>query len=60
MTDPHTRPLPGSAALVVIDVQRDCYADDAPLHIEECRRIGADVRDLSATPAWLSCGENLT
>ena len=33
MTDPYTRPLPGSAALVLIDVQRDFYADDAPLPI---------------------------
>jgi nicotinamidase-related amidase len=34
MTDPYIRPLPGSAALVLIDVQRDFYADDAPLPIE--------------------------
>lgn len=34
MTDPYTRPLPGSAALVLIDVQRDFYADDAPLPVE--------------------------
>ena len=34
MTDPYTRPLPGSAALVLIDVQRDFYADDGPLPIE--------------------------
>src|SRR5271168_4610354 len=34
MTDPYTRPLPGSAALVLIDVQRDFYADGAPLPIE--------------------------
>ncbi len=34
MTDPYTRPLPGSAALVVIDVQRDFYDEDAPLPIE--------------------------
>jgi nicotinamidase-related amidase len=33
MTDPYTRPLPDSAALVLIDVQRDFYADDAPLPI---------------------------
>jgi nicotinamidase-related amidase len=33
VTDPYTRPLPGSAALVLIDVQRDFYADDAPLPI---------------------------
>jgi nicotinamidase-related amidase len=33
MTDPYTRPLPGSAALVLIDVQRDFYADDAPMPI---------------------------
>ena len=33
MTDPYTRPLPGTAALVLIDVQRDFYADDAPLPI---------------------------
>jgi nicotinamidase-related amidase len=34
MSDPYTCPLPGSAALVLIDVQRDFYADDAPLRIE--------------------------
>jgi nicotinamidase-related amidase len=34
MTDPYTRPLRDSAALVLIDVQRDFYADDAPLPIE--------------------------
>jgi nicotinamidase-related amidase len=34
MTDPYTRPLADSAALVLIDVQRDFYADDAPLPIE--------------------------
>ena len=34
MTDPYTRPLPGSAALVLVDVQRDFYADEAPLPIE--------------------------
>ncbi|HWF68758.1 MAG TPA: isochorismatase family cysteine hydrolase [Mycobacterium sp.] len=34
MTDPYTRPLPDSAVLVLIDVQRDFYADDAPLPIE--------------------------
>ncbi len=34
MTDPYTQPLPGSAALVVIDVQRDFYGDEAPLRIE--------------------------
>jgi nicotinamidase-related amidase len=33
MTDPYTRPLPGSAALVLIDVQRDFYAEDAPMPI---------------------------
>jgi nicotinamidase-related amidase len=34
VTDPYTRPLSGSAALVLIDVQRDFYADGAPLPIE--------------------------
>jgi len=34
MTDPYTRPLPRSAALLLIDVQRDFYADDAPMPIE--------------------------
>jgi nicotinamidase-related amidase len=37
MSDPYTQPLPGSAALVLIDVQRDFYADDAPLTIEGTR-----------------------
>src|ERR1700761_6351076 len=34
MTDPYTRPLPGSAALVLIDVQCDFYADDGPLAVD--------------------------
>lgn len=34
MSDPHTRPLPGSAALVLIDVQRDFYAEGAPLPVD--------------------------
>lgn len=34
MDDPYTRPLADSAALVLIDVQRDFYADDAPMPIE--------------------------
>jgi nicotinamidase-related amidase len=34
MPDRYTQPLPGSAALVVIDVQRDFYSDKAPLRIE--------------------------
>jgi nicotinamidase-related amidase len=34
MIDPYTQPRSGSAALVLIDVQRDFYADDAPLPIE--------------------------
>jgi len=34
MTDPYTQPQPGSAALVLIDVQLDFYADDAPFPIE--------------------------
>ena len=34
MTNPYTRPLPGSAALVLIDVQRDFYADDGPLAVD--------------------------
>lgn len=33
MSNPYTRPHPGSAALVLIDVQRDTYADGAPLHV---------------------------
>jgi nicotinamidase-related amidase len=33
MTDQYTRPLAGSAALVLIDVQRDFYAEEAPLRI---------------------------
>ncbi len=34
MTDPYTGPLADSAALVLIDVQRDFYAEGAPLPIE--------------------------
>ena len=34
MTDPYTQPLAGSAALVLIDVQRDFYSDEAPMRIE--------------------------
>lgn len=33
MTDPYTRPRAESAALVLIDVQRDFFADDGPLPI---------------------------
>ena len=52
MNDPYTRPLPGSATLVLIDVQRDFYADDAPLPIDGTRaaipamaRLAAQFRD---------------
>jgi nicotinamidase-related amidase len=52
MTDPYTQPLPGSAALVLIDVQRDFYADDAPLLIEgtaaaipAMARLASEFRD---------------
>ena len=34
LKDRYTRPLAGSAALVLIDVQRDFYADDAPMRVE--------------------------
>jgi nicotinamidase-related amidase len=34
MTDLYTRPRPDSAALVLIDVQRDFYTHEAPLRIE--------------------------
>ena len=30
MTDPYTRPVSDSAALVLIDIQRDFYADAVP------------------------------
>jgi nicotinamidase-related amidase len=33
MTNPYTHPRAASAALVLIDVQRDTYADGAPLHV---------------------------
>jgi nicotinamidase-related amidase len=52
MTDPYTRPLPGSAALVLIDVQRDFYADGAPLPVEgtaaaipAMARLASEFRD---------------
>ncbi|HEX4390133.1 MAG TPA: isochorismatase family cysteine hydrolase [Mycobacterium sp.] len=52
MTDPYTQPLPDSAALVLIDVQRDFYADDAPLPIEgtaaaipAMARLASEFRD---------------
>jgi nicotinamidase-related amidase len=52
MTDPYTQPLPDSAALVLIDVQRDFYADDAPLPIEgtaaaipDMARLASEFRD---------------
>ncbi|OBG96596.1 cysteine hydrolase [Mycobacterium sp. E3251] len=32
--DPYTRPIADSAALVLIDVQRDFYADDAPMRVD--------------------------
>ena len=34
LDDRYTRPLADSAALVLIDVQRDFYADDAPMRID--------------------------
>jgi len=34
LKDRYTRPLAGSAALVLIDVQRDFYADDAPMRVD--------------------------
>ena len=37
LEDRYTRPLAGSAALVLIDVQRDFYADDAPMRVEGTR-----------------------
>ncbi len=37
MGDPYTSPSPASSALVLIDVQRDTYADDAPLRVEGTR-----------------------
>ncbi len=52
MTDRYTRPLPGSVALVLIDVQRDFYTDGSPLHIEGTRaaipamaRLATEFRD---------------
>ncbi|WP_375482047.1 cysteine hydrolase family protein [uncultured Mycobacterium sp.] len=37
MSDPYTRPVPGSAALVLIDVQRDFYDEDASLPVAGTR-----------------------
>ncbi|BBX64454.1 hypothetical isochorismatase hydrolase [Mycobacterium saskatchewanense] len=34
LDDPYTRPSADTAALVLIDVQRDFYADDAPMRID--------------------------
>ncbi len=34
LKDRYTRPLAGSAALVLIDVQHDFYADDAPMRVD--------------------------
>jgi nicotinamidase-related amidase len=52
MIDPYTQPRSGSAALVLIDVQRDFYADDAPLPIEGTKtaipamaRLATEFRD---------------
>jgi nicotinamidase-related amidase len=52
MIDPYTQPRSGSAALVLIDVQRDFYADDAPLPIEGTKtaipamaRLTSEFRD---------------
>ncbi len=33
LEDAYTRPIAGSAALVIIDMQRDFYADDSPMRI---------------------------
>jgi nicotinamidase-related amidase len=35
--DVYTRPIAGSAALVLIDVQHDFYADDSPTRIAGTR-----------------------
>jgi nicotinamidase-related amidase len=37
MSDPYTRPVPDSAALIIVDVQRDFYEDDAPLPVAGTR-----------------------
>lgn len=39
LEDRYTRPLAGSAALVLIDVQCDFYADDAPMRVEDTSAV---------------------
>ncbi|MEB4209174.1 cysteine hydrolase family protein [Mycobacterium sp. 94-17] len=45
--DHHTRPSADSAALVLIDVQRDFYADDAPMRVEGTSAAIAAMADLA-------------
>jgi nicotinamidase-related amidase len=47
MSDTYTRPRPGSAALVLIDVQRDTYADSAPMLIEGTREAIPAMAELA-------------
>lgn len=48
MSDPYTRPRAASAALVLIDVQRDTYADDAALPVDGTREAIPAMARLAA------------
>jgi nicotinamidase-related amidase len=46
--DPYTSPHAGSAALILIDVQRDFYEDDAPARIEGTSKAIPAMADLAS------------
>ncbi|OBI45915.1 cysteine hydrolase [Mycobacterium kyorinense] len=48
MSDPYTCPKPGSAALVLIDVQRDTYADGGQLRVDGTREALPAMARLAA------------
>jgi nicotinamidase-related amidase len=48
MSDRYTRPLAASAALVLIDVQRDTYTENAPLPVEGTRQAIPAMARLAA------------
>ncbi|MBV9022878.1 MAG: cysteine hydrolase family protein [Streptomycetaceae bacterium] len=47
MSDPYTSPHAQTAALILIDVQRDFYEADAPAHIEGTREVIPAMAELA-------------
>ncbi len=56
LEDRYTRPLAGSAALVLIDMQRVFYADDAPMRVEDTSAVRRSLQ--SYCPMLLSWNIN--